>query len=97
MKQPIDYLTVELGDTLTLNCTYNCSSGFVRGCWSEASDNSGCHGVLSISGFCTVSLFLANLCTEDLKKNYTCYTEHTDDPRLPQKTERIVLLQLPGR
>ncbi|XP_070762138.1 uncharacterized protein [Enoplosus armatus] len=91
MKIPIDFLTVTLGESLTLNCTYNCSIGFVRGCWSKASDNSGCYGK---ANFCTVSLHLSNVSTEDIKKNYTCYTQHTDDTQLPQKTERIVLLQL---
>ncbi|XP_051252670.1 uncharacterized protein LOC127361797 [Dicentrarchus labrax] len=97
MKIPVDILTVALGESLTLNCTYNCSLGFVRGCWSKASDNSGCHGMNSKSSFCTVSLHLSNVSTEDLKKNYTCYTQHTDDFKLPQKTQRIVLLQLQGQ
>ncbi|TKS81044.1 hypothetical protein D9C73_015148 [Collichthys lucidus] len=97
MKMPIDFLTVALGDSLTLNCTYNCSSGFVRGCWSKVLDNSGCHGTRVSQGtVCTVSLQLSNLSTEDIK-NYTCYTEDTDDIRLPQKTERIVLLRLQGQ
>ncbi|XP_033488208.1 uncharacterized protein LOC117260332 isoform X2 [Epinephelus lanceolatus] len=94
LKTPFDVLAVALGDSLTLNCTYNCSVGFVRGCWSKASDNSGCHGTLSKSNFCTVSLHLSNVSTEDLKKNYTCYTQDTDDPHVPQKTELVVLLQL---
>ncbi|XP_035478154.1 uncharacterized protein LOC118298983 isoform X2 [Scophthalmus maximus] len=94
MKIPTESLAVVLGDSLTLNCTYNCSTGFVRGCWSKASDNSGCHGIFSKSSFCTISLYLSNVSTEDLKKSYTCYTQDTDDPLLPQKTERIVLLQL---
>ncbi|XP_008274529.1 uncharacterized protein LOC103353368 isoform X2 [Stegastes partitus] len=93
MKTPVDFLTVELGDSPTLNCTYNCSAGFVRGCWSYA-DNSGCQGTLSKSNFCTMSLHLSNVSTEDLRKNYTCYTVDTDDPLLPQKTMRIVILQL---
>lgn len=97
MKIPIDFLTVALGDSLTLNCTYNCSSGFVRGCWSKVLDNSGCHRTRVSQGtVCTVSLQLSNLSTEDIK-NYTCYSEDTDDIRLPQKTERIVLLRLQGR
>ncbi|XP_039985884.1 uncharacterized protein LOC120791522 isoform X2 [Xiphias gladius] len=94
MKIPTDFLTVALGESLTLNCTYNCSTGFVRGCWSKASDNSGCHGIFSKGSFCTISLHLSNVSAEDLKKSYTCYTQDTDDPQLPQKTERIVLLQL---
>ncbi|TMS07006.1 hypothetical protein E3U43_011099 [Larimichthys crocea] len=97
MKIPIDFLTVALGDSLTLNCTYNCSSGFVRGCWSKVLDNSGCHRTRVSQGtVCTVSLHLSNLSTEDIK-NYTCYSEDTDDIRLPQKTERIVLLRLQGQ
>ncbi|XP_042343092.1 uncharacterized protein LOC121943597 [Plectropomus leopardus] len=90
---PIGFLAVALGDSLTLNCTYNCSTGFIRGCWSKASDDSVCHGTFS-KNFCTTSLHLSNVSTEDLEKNYTCYTQATDDPLIPQKTERIVLLQL---
>ncbi|XP_038549933.1 uncharacterized protein LOC119883382 [Micropterus salmoides] len=91
MKIPIDFVTVALGESLTLNCTYNCSAGFVRGCWSKSSDNSGCHGRINS---CTTSLHLLNVSTEDLTTNYTCYTQHTDDTQLPQKIERIVLLKL---
>ncbi|XP_032365773.1 uncharacterized protein LOC116683438 [Etheostoma spectabile] len=93
MKMPVDSVAVALGDSLTLNCTYNCSGGFVRGCWSKASDNTGCHGTLIKGRLCTMSFHLSNMSSEDLK-NYTCYTVATDDPQLPQKTERIVLLQL---
>lgn len=97
IKVPVDVLTVALGDSLTLNCTYNCSSGFVRGFWSKASENSGCRGIKEKKcTFCTASLHLSNVTAEDLK-NYTCYTEATDDVQLPKKTERIVLLQLQGR
>ncbi|XP_040902798.1 uncharacterized protein LOC121187565 isoform X2 [Toxotes jaculatrix] len=92
MKIPTDFLTVVLGDSLTLNCTYNCSTGFVRGCWKKAFD-SGCLGILSKSSFCTRSLRLSNVSTEDLER-YTCYTENTEDPQFRQKIQRIVLLQL---
>lgn len=94
---PTDFLTVALGDTLMLNCTYNCSTGFVRACWSKAPDDAECHGTTTRGTFCTISLHLSNVSTEDLIKNYTCYTQNTDDPQLTQKTERIVLLQLQGR
>ncbi|XP_069390452.1 uncharacterized protein [Paralichthys olivaceus] len=94
MKTPTEFLAVVLGDNLTLNCTYNCSTGFVRGCWSGASDNSRCLGILSKSSFCTISLHLSNVSAEDLDKSYTCYTQDTEDPQLQQKTERVVLLQL---
>lgn len=95
-KMPVDFLTVALGDSLTLNCTYNCSGGFVRGCWSKASHNSDCLGTRSKSNLCTVSLHLSNMSAEDLKFNYSCYTQATDDPNLQQKTKRIVLLHLQG-
>ncbi|XP_056230896.1 uncharacterized protein LOC130168229 isoform X2 [Seriola aureovittata] len=94
MKIPTDFLTVVLGDSLTLNCTYNCSNGFIRGCWSKTPGNSVCHGTQSSSTFCTTSLHLSNVSAEDLKTSYTCYTQDTDDPQLSQKTERIVSLQL---
>lgn len=96
MNIPTEFLTVALGDSLLLNCTYNCSTGFVRGCWSKVPDNSGCHGTIRTSTFCTVSLHLPNVSMEDLNKNYTCYTQNTEDFQLLQKMERIVLLQLPG-
>lgn len=95
-KMSADYLTAALGDSMTLNCTYNCSTGFVRGCWHKASDKSGCLGTYSKSSVCTTSLHLSNVTAEDLNTTYTCYTEDKDDPRLPQKTQRVVVLQLQG-
>ncbi|KAM9853569.1 uncharacterized protein ACBR49_004379 [Aulostomus maculatus] len=94
---PVDFLTVALGDSLTLNCTYNCSTGFVRGCWRKAPDNSRCLGILSKSRYCTVSLHLSNVTTEDLQYRYSCYTEATDHPQLQQQTQRLVALQLQGQ
>lgn len=90
---PMDFLTVALGDSLTLNCTYNDSSGFVRGCWSKGSDNSRCLGTKS--NLNTTSLHLTNVSADDLK-NYTCYTYAADKPQLPRTTELIVLLQPQG-
>lgn len=98
LKTPRDVLTVGLGDSLTLNCTYNCSTGFVRGCWSTPSNKFDCQGDKSSDiSFCTVSLSLSNVSSEDFEKNYTCYTEETDDPRLSRKTERIISLKLQGK
>ncbi|KAM7413316.1 hypothetical protein PAMA_020620 [Pampus argenteus] len=93
-KVPFDLVTVALGDSLTLNCNYSCSSGFIRGCWSKASANSGCvwEKSRSESSFCTISLNLLNVSTEDLKYNYSCYTQDTEHTQLQQKTERVVSL-----
>eukprot|EP00064_Thunnus_orientalis_P004279 superscaffoldBa00000385_g4290 len=94
MKIPFDLVTVVLGDPLTLNCSYNCSAGFVRGCWSKASENPVCLGDNILGSFCTVSLRLPNVSTEDLKYNYSCYTEDTDHPQLKKKIERVVSLHV---
>lgn len=96
-KTPIDLVTVELGDSVTLNCTYNCSSGFVQGYWSKALDIFGCHMMFREGSFCTVFLCLNNVSAGHLKNNYTCYTVDKEDPQLQQKTERLFLLQLRGR
>lgn len=92
-KIQVDVLTVALGDSLILNCTYDCSAGFVRGCWIKASDRSGCYG--KVLDFCTISLHLPNVTVEDLE-NYTCYTQNTDHVELAQNIQQTVLLQLRG-
>ncbi|XP_029923335.1 uncharacterized protein LOC115370449 [Myripristis murdjan] len=93
---PINSIPVALGDSLTLNCTYNCSSGFIRGCWSKGLNSSQCLGDKKIapSSFCTISVHLSNVSRKDLN-NYTCYTLNTDHPQLQKKTQRIVLLYVP--
>ncbi|KAM4627399.1 uncharacterized protein ACJ7VT_002352 isoform 2-T2 [Polymixia lowei] len=92
MKRDSEVLTVVLGEPLTLNCTYNCSVGFVRGIWKKASDKSVIQGLIDKQ--CTVYLHLSNVSAEDLEQTYICYTERTDHPLLPQKVERVVSLQL---
>ncbi|KAM6933021.1 uncharacterized protein FYW49_001425 isoform 2-T2 [Xenentodon cancila] len=89
-----DVLAVELGGNITLNCTYECSSGFVHGSWTEASETSRSHGARNNGSFCTVFLTLSNVSADDVKKNYTCYTEDRDDPELRRRTQRVVFLQL---
>lgn len=91
----VDVLTVALGDSLILNCTYDCSVGFVRGCWIKASDRSGCYGKVTQMDVCTISLHLPNVTVEDLE-NYTCYTQNTDHVELAQNIQQTVLLQLQG-
>lgn len=92
----VDVLAVALGDSLILNCTYNCSAGFMRGCWITASDRPLCHRKVTKNDFCTVSLHLPNVTAEDLGKNYTCYTQNTDDFELAQNIQQTVSLQLRG-
>ncbi|XP_076002035.1 uncharacterized protein LOC142995037 isoform X2 [Genypterus blacodes] len=85
-------LPVTLGKPVTLNCTFNCTSGFVRGCWKTKMDSSDCLGK-QISN-CTVFYRIPNLTTRDLKRIFHCYTQYTDDPNLKKKIERIVTLRL---
>ncbi|XP_054598669.1 uncharacterized protein [Nothobranchius furzeri] len=89
-KTVVDLLPVELGANLTLSCTYNCSSGFIRGHWKKASDAPRRHNGSRTGDLCTVSLTLSNVSTEGVKENYTCYTEDTENPQLPQKIVRSV-------
>ncbi|XP_024910866.1 uncharacterized protein LOC103378424 isoform X2 [Cynoglossus semilaevis] len=97
MEKPTEHLTVVLGDPVTFNCTYNCSSGFVRGCWSKTADMSGCHGTIISRNPCTISLHLPNVSSDDVQKNYTCYTENTEEPDLAHKTQHVVYLRLEAR
>ncbi|XP_077397325.1 uncharacterized protein LOC144033237 [Festucalex cinctus] len=92
-KVSFELKTVTLGQSLTLKCHYNCSDGFVRGCWSKASDNSVCLGNRSRDP-CRVTLYLPTVSTKDLKYNYTCYTQVTDDPHLKTKTQHVVSLHV---
>lgn len=87
-------MTVALGTTLTLNCTYNCSSGFVRGYWEKTPGNSPCQSRDRVRQgiFCTVSLHLSNVSINDLNYTYTCFTVATDHPQVPKTTKRTVLL-----
>ncbi|XP_054651014.1 uncharacterized protein LOC129191577 isoform X2 [Dunckerocampus dactyliophorus] len=92
---PSELHIVALGDSLTLNCAYNCSTGFVRGCWKKEPVSSACLGERRNDNgeFCTVHFHVSNVSAEDLKYNYYCYTEATDHPKLNQKTERVVHLK----
>ncbi|XP_011480877.2 uncharacterized protein LOC105355434 [Oryzias latipes] len=94
-KTRVDFVAVELGGTVTLNCTYNCSSGFIRSYWEKEPDNSSACGTISSTTMCTTSLCLSNVSANDLNKNYTCYTEDTADPNLSKKPECIFSLHRP--
>ncbi|XP_061576301.1 uncharacterized protein LOC133442349 isoform X2 [Cololabis saira] len=90
---PADVLAVKLGGNITLNCTYECSSGFVHGSWNEESETSRSHGTLNNGSSCTIFLTLSDLGVDDVNKNYTCYTEDREDPELRRRTQRVVFLQ----
>ncbi|XP_038155554.1 uncharacterized protein LOC119792819 isoform X1 [Cyprinodon tularosa] len=92
-KVSIDYKVVKQGDNLMLNCTYNCSAGFVDGFWRTESEISPCNKTKT-NNFCTVSICLVNISTQDVEKNYSCYTEVSDDPNLTKEYVRIVFLRL---
>lgn len=90
-----------LHESFTLNCTYNCSSGFARGYWKweETPVCSKCHWkVHKTSGdVCTVSIYTAHLIMEQTQYNYSCFSEENDKPGIPRKTELLVTLQVIGK
>nr|XP_057936008.1 uncharacterized protein LOC131134580 isoform X2 [Doryrhamphus excisus] len=92
---PSETHVVALGDAITLNCSYNCATGFVRGCWRKAPVSFDCFGekLNDKDGFCTVKLHLVNVSAEDLKYTYYCDTEATDQTELQQKKELVVHLK----
>ncbi|KAI4904548.1 hypothetical protein NFI96_029612 [Prochilodus magdalenae] len=92
-----EVIKARLGEPLTLECTYNCSSGFVRGYW-DYEDSPACGScqwqTADIQGaeMCTVSLTTNNLKLEQTLYNYTCFSEKNDDQNLPLNTERQIEL-----
>lgn len=94
MSEPT-LLTVALGNSILLNCTYNCSSGFIRASWNEEPDSS--KPPFRNGSVCVVSLLLNNVSTEDLGRNYTCHTKNTDDFNPLAKIQLVVSLQLQGK
>ncbi|CAL8345503.1 unnamed protein product [Arctogadus glacialis] len=95
----LDTIRVAVGEPLTLNCTYDCSPGFVRGCWSpeEDSGTAGCLGTITQNEVCTVSLQFPNISMEDVGSIQVCYSENTAHPELKRQTERRVELQIHGQ
>jgi len=91
-----------LQEPLTLNCTYNCSSGFARGYWKweETPVCGKCHWnhkTLTLGDMCTVSIDTAHLIMEQTHYNYSCFSEESDKPGIPWKTELLVTLQVYGK
>ncbi|XP_051966720.1 uncharacterized protein LOC127632169 [Xyrauchen texanus] len=90
---------VRLHEPFTLNCTYNCSSGFTRGywIWKETFACSKCHWEQrndKLEDMCIVSLYTHSLIMEQTRYNYSCLSEESDRPGLPCKTELLVALQV---
>ncbi|KAF4104097.1 uncharacterized protein LOC131520686 [Onychostoma macrolepis] len=88
-----------LQQPFTLNCTYNCSSGFTRGYWTWENTPacSKCqwkHKRSNLGDMCTVSLYIPHLIMEQTRYNYSCLAEESDRPGLPRKTELLVTLQV---
>lgn len=88
-------LTVSLGHSILLNCTYNCSNGFVQGFWDTGRVSTK-HRRKNGS-ICVVSLPLKNVSAEDLGRNYTCRTENSEDESSSSRIQMVVSLQLRGR
>ncbi|XP_045559412.1 uncharacterized protein isoform X2 [Salmo salar] len=92
-----------VGEPLVLNCTYNCSSGFVRGHWIKVSDCPHCprpretKNVTKNGDLCTLPLYFPHLSTEDFRYNYTCFSEDHESKHFSRKIEVLVSLQAQGR
>lgn len=91
-----------LQQPFTLNCTYNCSSGFTRGYWTwekTPACNKCCwkEKRSKLRDTCTVSLYTPELIMEQTHYNYSCFSEESDRPGLPRKTELLVTLQVHGK
>lgn len=92
-----------VGEPLVLNCTYNCSSGFVRGHWIKVSDCPHCprpretKNVTKNGDLCTLPLYFPHLSREDFQYNYTCFSEDHESEQFPRKIECLVSLQAQGR
>ncbi|KAF4085977.1 hypothetical protein AMELA_G00101180 [Ameiurus melas] len=98
-----DVIKATLGEQLTLDCTYNCSSGFIRGSW-KWEDTPTCGTCLwhtieknMSEDICIVSLQTLNLTLEQTLYNYSCFSVKSDHQDLPQNLERLISLQIPDK
>ncbi|XP_027029795.1 uncharacterized protein LOC113660468 isoform X2 [Tachysurus fulvidraco] len=95
-----DVIKARLGEPLTLDCIYNCSSGFIRGSW-EFEKTPECGTCLwsvreknTSEDMCIVSFKTLNLTLEQTQYNYSCYSMKTDYKGMPRMLERLVSLQI---
>lgn len=98
-----DVIKARLGEQLTLNCIYNCSTGFIRGIW-KWEDTPACDTCLWATieknmseDMCIVSLQTLNLTLEQTLYNYSCFSVKNDHQDLPHNLEQIISLQIQGR
>ncbi|XP_053503219.1 uncharacterized protein LOC128621458 [Ictalurus furcatus] len=98
-----EVIKATLGEQLTLDCTYNCSSGFIRGSW-KWEDTPTCATCLwhtieknMSEDICIVSLRTLNLTLEQTLYNYSCFSVKSDHQDLPQNLERLISLQIPDK
>ncbi|XP_010870024.3 uncharacterized protein LOC105011580 [Esox lucius] len=95
----LEVVNAAVGESLELNCTYNCSGGFVRGHWKKVPQCNDCPRLMETKGrtmngdLCTLSLSFLNVSKEDFQYNYTCFTEDHGSEVFQYKTERLVSLQ----
>ncbi|KAF7699951.1 uncharacterized protein LOC124394985 isoform X2 [Silurus meridionalis] len=98
--QETEIIQARLGEQLTLDCMYNCSSGFVRGSW-EREGGLACSTCFWTSSeknmsedLCNVNLQILNLTLEYTLYNYSCFSVKNDHPDLPRTLERHISLQI---
>ncbi|XP_001344672.4 uncharacterized protein [Danio rerio] len=94
-----EFKNARLEEPLTLNCTYNCSSGFTRGSWKweKTLECSNClwkESQTKLGDMCSVGLYTSRLTIEQARYNYSCLSEESDHPGLPIKTELLVTIQI---
>ncbi|XP_036816957.1 uncharacterized protein LOC110503445 [Oncorhynchus mykiss] len=103
LQKQREVIHAAVGESLVLNCTYNCSSGFVRGHWVKLPDCPHCprpretKNVTKNGDLCTLPLYFPHLSREDFQYNYTCFSEDHESEQFPSKIECLVSLQAQAR
>ncbi|XP_031652014.1 uncharacterized protein LOC109909341 [Oncorhynchus kisutch] len=103
LQKQHEVIHAAVGEPLVLNCTYNCSSGFVHGHWVKLSDCPHCprpretKNVTKNGDLCTLPLYFPHLSREDFQYNYTCFSEDHESEQFPRKIECLVSLQAQAR
>ncbi|KAL0973028.1 hypothetical protein UPYG_G00197930 [Umbra pygmaea] len=97
LETQLEVIHATIGEPLELNCTYNCSGGFVRGHWIKYQECPHCHlpveKILNNGELCTLPLYFSHLSIKDIQYNYTCFTIDQENEFLPRRIERLVSVQ----